>query len=273
MAIMAINLSYEGLLELQKIAQKFEDKIFMSATSQSDYLRKISLKMLSMETKSPNTITNNILSNALRNQNNIGLNSTYKTNILAEVRSNSSTVPLGHEKEYPLIPPDRFKRKRVSLGNSSYSSERTESGIPKDPTTITVIHDYSNLFLQSEVLNFAGQMEPSKVVSLGLENIFDAVVNNAMWLNSVANEAKDVFKSWPHEKMKYEEDLQRLTDELVKKDELIAQLKEENVNLTKKSEREKYELSAQLESSKKACENAKTLLKNAHKSLEEVQKI
>ncbi|XP_058728876.1 uncharacterized protein LOC131601141 isoform X2 [Vicia villosa] len=247
-----------GLLELQKIAQEFEDKIFMSAISQSDYLRKISLKLLTMETKSQSTVTNNILptqgnfgiapisvavSNALRNQNNTRLNFTYKTNIPAEVPPSSSTVPsLGQEKEYPLIQPDHFKRKRISLGNSSYSSERTESGIPKDPSTTTVIHDHNNLFLQSEVLNFAGQMEPSKVVSLGLENIFDAVATNAMWLNSVANEAKGVCKTWPHEKMKYEEDLKRLTDELVKKDELIAQLREENINLTKKSEREKYEL-------------------------------
>uniref|UniRef100_A0A0D9XB03 Uncharacterized protein n=1 Tax=Leersia perrieri TaxID=77586 RepID=A0A0D9XB03_9ORYZ len=41
----------EGLNELQKIAVRFEEKIYTAATSQSDYLRKISLKMLSMETK------------------------------------------------------------------------------------------------------------------------------------------------------------------------------------------------------------------------------
>ncbi|XP_078148002.1 mediator of RNA polymerase II transcription subunit 15a-like isoform X1 [Carex rostrata] len=41
----------EGLIELQKIASRFEEKIYNSAFSQSDYLRKISLKMLSMESK------------------------------------------------------------------------------------------------------------------------------------------------------------------------------------------------------------------------------
>ncbi|XP_072995280.1 mediator of RNA polymerase II transcription subunit 15a isoform X2 [Typha latifolia] len=41
----------EGLKELQKIATRFEEKIFASATSQRDYLNKISLKMLSMESK------------------------------------------------------------------------------------------------------------------------------------------------------------------------------------------------------------------------------
>ncbi|KAL2332498.1 hypothetical protein Fmac_020079 [Flemingia macrophylla] len=50
----------EGLLELRKIAQRFEYKIFTAATSQSDYLRKISLKMLTMETKSQGNIATNI---------------------------------------------------------------------------------------------------------------------------------------------------------------------------------------------------------------------
>ncbi|XVF24722.1 hypothetical protein REPUB_Repub13aG0151700 [Reevesia pubescens] len=48
----------EGLNELGKIAVRFEEKIFMAASSQSDYLRRISLKMLAMETKSQNTIPN-----------------------------------------------------------------------------------------------------------------------------------------------------------------------------------------------------------------------
>ncbi|CAN1229487.1 Mediator of RNA polymerase II transcription subunit 15a [Linum grandiflorum] len=42
----------EGLQELKKIAIRFEEKIYTAATSQSDYLRKISLKMLTMESKS-----------------------------------------------------------------------------------------------------------------------------------------------------------------------------------------------------------------------------
>ncbi|KAI4354537.1 hypothetical protein L6164_003389 [Bauhinia variegata] len=50
----------EGLHELQKIAQRFEERIYTAATSQSDYLRKISLKMLTMETRSQNTKTNSM---------------------------------------------------------------------------------------------------------------------------------------------------------------------------------------------------------------------
>ncbi|KAH0765251.1 hypothetical protein KY285_001122 [Solanum tuberosum] len=44
----------EGVQDLKKIAVSFEEKIYSAATSQQDYLRKISLKMLTMETESQN---------------------------------------------------------------------------------------------------------------------------------------------------------------------------------------------------------------------------
>ncbi|KAK1653882.1 hypothetical protein QYE76_071687 [Lolium multiflorum] len=44
-------LDLDGLNHLQGVAERFEDKMYTAATSQSDYLRKISLKLLSMETK------------------------------------------------------------------------------------------------------------------------------------------------------------------------------------------------------------------------------
>ncbi|XP_011012234.1 PREDICTED: mediator of RNA polymerase II transcription subunit 15a-like isoform X2 [Populus euphratica] len=45
----------DGLQELKKIAVRFEEKIYTAATSQSDYMRKISLKMLAIENKSQST--------------------------------------------------------------------------------------------------------------------------------------------------------------------------------------------------------------------------
>ncbi|CAH2080566.1 unnamed protein product [Thlaspi arvense] len=57
----------EGLQELEKIAVRFEEEIFTAATSQSDYLREISLKMLTMETKSQNTMSNSLPSNSANN--------------------------------------------------------------------------------------------------------------------------------------------------------------------------------------------------------------
>ncbi|XP_026450443.1 mediator of RNA polymerase II transcription subunit 15a-like isoform X2 [Papaver somniferum] len=46
------NAGPEGLVELNKIAVRFEQEIFNAATSQLDYLGKISLKMMKLETKS-----------------------------------------------------------------------------------------------------------------------------------------------------------------------------------------------------------------------------
>ncbi|XP_030967727.1 uncharacterized protein LOC115988334 [Quercus lobata] len=59
----------EGLHELRKIAIRFEEKIYTAATSQSDYLRKISLKMLTVETKFQNPIGNALPSNSAGNSN------------------------------------------------------------------------------------------------------------------------------------------------------------------------------------------------------------
>ncbi|KAB2605003.1 hypothetical protein D8674_038952 [Pyrus ussuriensis x Pyrus communis] len=58
----------EGLRELEKIAVRFEEKIYVAASSQSDYLRKISLKMLAMETKSQNAVSATPPSNLKRHR-------------------------------------------------------------------------------------------------------------------------------------------------------------------------------------------------------------
>ncbi|WVY91693.1 hypothetical protein V8G54_037207, partial [Vigna mungo] len=60
----------DGLQELWQIAKRLEENIFTAATSQPDYLRKISMKMLTMETKSQNTLANSQvdLSNKPTNQ-------------------------------------------------------------------------------------------------------------------------------------------------------------------------------------------------------------
>ena len=56
----------ESLDVLREIAKVFEEMIYTS-TSRSDYLRKISLKMLTMELKSQNPIGNALLSNSAGN--------------------------------------------------------------------------------------------------------------------------------------------------------------------------------------------------------------
>ncbi|KAM1055370.1 hypothetical protein ACFX2I_028878 [Malus domestica] len=53
----------EGLRELEKIAARFEEKIYVAASSQSDYLQKISMKMLTMENKPQGGETSMVTSN------------------------------------------------------------------------------------------------------------------------------------------------------------------------------------------------------------------
>ncbi|XP_073109347.1 mediator of RNA polymerase II transcription subunit 15a-like [Elaeis guineensis] len=61
----------EDLDELQKIAVRFEKKIYRTANSMPDYLRKIALKMLSLETKTQHTppINPSLPSTIIMNQN------------------------------------------------------------------------------------------------------------------------------------------------------------------------------------------------------------
>lgn len=54
----------EGLRVLEQISVKFEEKIYDSATCQADYLRKISVKLMPMETQ-PNVIQANPANNGL----------------------------------------------------------------------------------------------------------------------------------------------------------------------------------------------------------------
>ncbi|KAJ0008363.1 hypothetical protein Pint_30225 [Pistacia integerrima] len=92
----------EGLNELKNFAGRFEEKMYTAATSQiqfdlnlkfyiyfkfqSDYLRKICLKILSMESKYQNPMPNSLPSNTAANSdkpldqgNNIHKNSSLKT--------------------------------------------------------------------------------------------------------------------------------------------------------------------------------------------------
>ncbi|KAK4373504.1 hypothetical protein RND71_008888 [Anisodus tanguticus] len=79
----------EGVQELKKIAVRFEEKIYSAATSQQDYLRKISLKMLTMETKSQNPMTNSIQSNpASSGQNALGPESKLTENVARRNKKN-----------------------------------------------------------------------------------------------------------------------------------------------------------------------------------------
>ncbi|KAM3281207.1 hypothetical protein P3S67_028228 [Capsicum chacoense] len=48
-----------------RIAVRFEEKVYTEATSLHDYLRKISIKMLKIEIRFQNRVTNPLLPNAV----------------------------------------------------------------------------------------------------------------------------------------------------------------------------------------------------------------
>ncbi|KAL9233845.1 hypothetical protein vseg_008788 [Gypsophila vaccaria] len=81
----------EGVQELKQIAIRFEEKIYSAATSQSDYLRKISLKMLTMESKSQNALPNAMPSNSGgRNPQ----DPASSQNLQSQVHNQNQSVPL-----------------------------------------------------------------------------------------------------------------------------------------------------------------------------------
>ncbi|XP_065865649.1 mediator of RNA polymerase II transcription subunit 15a-like isoform X2 [Euphorbia lathyris] len=83
----------EGLEELKKIAVRFEEKIYTAAMSQPDYLRKISLKMLTMESKSQNTIPNPLPSN-LSGNNNSPPDSGASHNMQSQIHNQGQPLPM-----------------------------------------------------------------------------------------------------------------------------------------------------------------------------------
>ncbi|XP_030543623.2 LOW QUALITY PROTEIN: putative F-box/LRR-repeat protein At3g18150 [Rhodamnia argentea] len=96
----------EGLQELNKIAVRFEEKIYTAATSQSDYLRRISLKMLTMAPTPQNNIPNALPSNSAGNSS----ENSGKGKIL-------KTPPYMAGSELSLDRPCQRKRARISPSN------------------------------------------------------------------------------------------------------------------------------------------------------------
>ncbi|KVH91385.1 Coactivator CBP, KIX domain-containing protein [Cynara cardunculus var. scolymus] len=89
---------HEGLQELKKIAVRFEEKIYTAATSQSDYLRKISLKMLTMETRSQNSMSDAIQSNSAANSVNP---SDPGSQVMQQVNNQGQPLPISVPSNHP----------------------------------------------------------------------------------------------------------------------------------------------------------------------------
>ncbi|KAJ3692958.1 hypothetical protein LUZ60_012053 [Juncus effusus] len=144
----------EGLNELQKIAVRFEEKIYSAATSQPDYLRKISLKMLSMETKAQgpqiNPASNPNLQN-LQNPNRMdpglggmqaqaGTNPAQSLSMPQTFRTNSTNqsmppvtqqTPAGMNS---LAQPDMYANAQRRQQNQTQQNQMQQNQIPQNQT-------------------------------------------------------------------------------------------------------------------------------------------
>ncbi|KAM5582705.1 mediator of RNA polymerase II transcription subunit 15a-like [Rosa sericea] len=120
------HIPYSSEDELKKIAVRFEEKIYVAATSQSDYLRKISLKMLTMETKSQNTMANSLQSNSVGSSGIQLLSENIQNDIPpAGVQSStglSSALPHASGPQQQILPPQHQQQQLIGLMDNNNGS-------------------------------------------------------------------------------------------------------------------------------------------------------
>ncbi|KAI0512382.1 hypothetical protein KFK09_013021 [Dendrobium nobile] len=116
----------EGMTELKKIAVRFEEKIYAAAVNQSDYLRKISIKMLSMETKTQQNAPMNP-------QPGVNQNSTETGSLAIPPHVNSQGQPLP---QIPLVGPPSGRQQLLpqNLQNNTPASMQGSSSLSAAPS-------------------------------------------------------------------------------------------------------------------------------------------
>ncbi|KAJ7962801.1 Mediator of RNA polymerase II transcription subunit 15a [Quillaja saponaria] len=166
----------EGIHELQKIAQRFEEKIYTAATSQSDYLRKISLKMLTMESKSQPNTANPLPSNSGGNSSNLpdpGLG------MQSQVHNQGQSLPIplanqSHSRQQLL--PQNIQNSMTSAGvqNSAGLPSRMQSlsGLTQTPIpNVAQNSDMQNMAGASQNIGTSMGQGPSMTQSSSLPSI------------------------------------------------------------------------------------------------------
>ncbi|KAB2028867.1 hypothetical protein ES319_D05G125200v1 [Gossypium barbadense] len=153
----------EGLSELRKIAVRFEEKIFTAASSQTDYLRRISLKMLTMETKSQNTMPNTGNNSKPPDPGSQGMQN--------QVHSQGQSVPIplqcnqsqAHQQLLPQSVPNNMASAGVQSSAGLQSGMPPVSGLSQNPIS-NVVGQNSNIQNMSGILqNSMGQGMPSNI--------------------------------------------------------------------------------------------------------------
>ncbi|KAL9668082.1 hypothetical protein QQ045_002456 [Rhodiola kirilowii] len=165
----------DGLLELKKIAVRFEEKIYSAATSQSDYLRKISLKMLTMETKSQNTIAGSLATNPASSSRNPM--EAVPQNMQPQVHNQGQSAPMalaanqpqGRQQMLAQNLPGNIASAGVQGSAGSASTLSSVSGMNQNPI--------SNVINQSSIQNMADASHNAVGSSMG-QGVATNVFNN-----------------------------------------------------------------------------------------------
>ncbi|RAL39851.1 hypothetical protein DM860_013052 [Cuscuta australis] len=156
--------SSEGIHELKSVAMKYEEKIYVSATNQPDYLKKISMKLISMENK-PRRMANSMQSNNATSAHNSQVPGVH-TGMQSQV--NSEGQPLS----FPL--------------GTNQSQLRQQLGSHNNTTSTGLQNSSTNLAQPSIAANVVNQ-------GYGLQGVVNVVpVASTMCSNMVSNSQRQV---------------------------------------------------------------------------------
>nr|GMD58450.1 mediator of RNA polymerase II transcription subunit 15A-like isoform X1 [Ipomoea batatas] len=158
----------EGLQELKKIAVRFEEKIYTAATNQSDYLRKISLKMLSMETKSQNPIANPLQANVANSSQNPQGTGSHPMQPQVNNQVQQLSVPMVTNQS----------QARQQLLSQNIQNNITSSGMQNSASLVPALPSVGNL-TQPNIPNVVSQNSNLQNVQ-GIPNVAQNSVGNSM---------------------------------------------------------------------------------------------
>ncbi|KAL3622686.1 hypothetical protein CASFOL_033294 [Castilleja foliolosa] len=158
----------EGLQELKKIAVRFEEKIYTAATSQQDYLRKISLKMLTMESKSQNPIANSLQPNAASNGRNP--QDPASQNLQSQIQNQVQQPPI------PMV--SNQSQVRQQLLSQNIQNNISSTGVPNSAGLTSTLAPVG-VMSQGTMSNGSGQ-NPNMQNIQNMSNVTGNAVGNSM---------------------------------------------------------------------------------------------
>ncbi|XP_076952488.1 mediator of RNA polymerase II transcription subunit 15a-like [Bidens hawaiensis] len=164
----------EGLQELKKIALRFEEKIYTAATSQSDYLRKISLKMLTMETRSQNPMSDAMQANSTGNS----VNPSDPGSQVMQQMNQGQQLPIS-------VPSNNIQQGQQMMSQSMHNNIGS-NGMQGSSTLSSGLPPGSGL-QQPPIANVAGQNSNLQNIQ-NMSNAQQNTVGNTMGNNNFANQ-------------------------------------------------------------------------------------